>query len=302
MASTVNNPPSVPRLSASVIVVNARNEILLVHRNPKAGAFAGMHVFPGGNFDKRQDASLNMTAIRETFEEAGLLLASPRSGNSPSDAVLDAARERVHSQRQLFQDFLSDNNMVADISALLPFTQWITPPNVPRRFDTQFYVTFLETTLAPGFSSGTKLERLPTPDGGQEVVAARFVHPAAALRECELHKISLMPPQFYLVTTLAALLQGDKNTSEQRKKIATLSSGAFGRMTINPRPLRQGVPEGWSILTYEGDEARGGKKGRLHRSLVKFAPGNTVTDVVLQRNFDIFTEAEELVADRNAKL
>lgn len=36
--------PATPRLSASLIVVNARNELLLVHRNPKAGAFAGMHV------------------------------------------------------------------------------------------------------------------------------------------------------------------------------------------------------------------------------------------------------------------
>ncbi|KAJ3528975.1 hypothetical protein NM688_g7919 [Phlebia brevispora] len=299
---TSAKPPSTPRLSASVIVVNPRNEILLVHRNPKAGAFAGMHVFPGGNFDQRQDDSLGVTAIRETFEETGLLLASSESGKTPPDSVLDNARENIHSQKQLFQEFLADNDMVADISALLPFTQWITPPNVPRRFHTHFYVTFLETTPSSSFSSGTKVERIPTPDGGQEVIAARFVQPSTALRECESHKIRLMPPQFYLVTTLASILQGPVNTPEQRHKVHGLSTGAFGRLVINPMPLRQGAPEGWSVLTYEGDEARGGKAGRLHRSLVKFAPGNTVTDVVLQRNFDIYTEIEDLVAAKNAKL
>ena len=118
------------------------------------------------------------------------------------------------------------------------------------------------------------MERLPTPDGGQEVIAARFVHPITALQECESHTISLMPPQYYLVTTLASILLGPSNTLEQRAKVEALSRGSFGRMLINPMPLPHGAPDGWSVLTYEGDEARGGKVGRLHRSLVKFSPGN----------------------------
>ena len=296
--ATATQPP-VPRPSASVVVVNDRNEILLVHRNPKASAFGGMHVrrlmfyaldlvlaytqvFPGGNQDK-QDASIQMTAIRETFEESGLLLAS---GTLP-DSVLDEARHSIHQQKLNFGQFLKTSGLEADTAALLPFTQWITPVGPPKRFHTQFFVAFLPSAASAGFTSGAKQDRLPThgtlltnvsafthcrTDGGQEVVEARFVHPKDALEECKQGKVSFMPPQYYLISTLAEIFDGPKNTKEQREKVGTLSSGLFGRMVINPRPL--GKDElGRSILTYEGDQTRGGSQGRLHRAHLKMKDG-----------------------------
>jgi 8-oxo-dGTP pyrophosphatase MutT (NUDIX family) len=108
-------------------------------------------VFPGGNYDEKQDDSFQMTAIRETFEETGLLLASesesesesglPRSQSrwsplspppSLSEAALDASRESVHSGRTLFRDFLKQHALTADVKALLPFTEWITPLGYSR--------------------------------------------------------------------------------------------------------------------------------------------------------------------------
>lgn len=86
-------------------------------------------MFPGGNRDAAQDPSLAVTAIRETFEEAGLLLAS---GSAPSDEVLDAARHAIHSGKTPFQTFLTQHGLTADVQALLPFTQWITPVSAPR--------------------------------------------------------------------------------------------------------------------------------------------------------------------------
>ena len=50
-----------------------------------------------------------------------------------SDADLNAARERIHSQKQLFRNFLDKHNISIDTSSLLPFTEWITPPNVARQ-------------------------------------------------------------------------------------------------------------------------------------------------------------------------
>ena len=82
-----------------------------------------------------------MTAIRETFEETGVLLLASESGEelqelpqqspppspSLSEAALDASRESIHTGRTLFRDFLKEHALSADVKALLPFTEWITP-------------------------------------------------------------------------------------------------------------------------------------------------------------------------------
>lgn len=87
-----------------------------------------------------------MTAIRETFEETGLLLASvtSESGELPlpvlsqssppslSEVALDASRESIHTGRTLFRDFLKQHALSADVKALLPFTEWITPLGYSR--------------------------------------------------------------------------------------------------------------------------------------------------------------------------
>lgn len=91
-------------------------------------------VFPGGVFDARQDTSNQLTAIRETFEETGILLATPNQplGRFPSPEELEMARKDIHTQRITFIQYLKDNNLSPDVDALLPFTQWITPPTSPR--------------------------------------------------------------------------------------------------------------------------------------------------------------------------
>ena len=151
MAAISQSIPQIPpgRPSASLIIVNAQNEVLLVHRNPQARHFGGVHVrsesnahylgillkgnpqvFPGGNFDREQDQSLSVTAIRETFEESGLLLASAPTSLPLSSVTLEQARCDIHAQRLNFKTFLATHSLVADTYSLLPFTQWITPANL----------------------------------------------------------------------------------------------------------------------------------------------------------------------------
>ncbi|KAA1469375.1 hypothetical protein DENSPDRAFT_763200, partial [Dentipellis sp. KUC8613] len=287
---------AVPRPSASLIVVNSQNEVLMVHRNPQATSFGGVHVFPGGNYDAKQDESYQMTAIRETFEESGLLLASSQSQSASrsqpalDDKTLETSRESIHAQGLLFKDFLRTHNLSADVSSLLPFTEWVTPQLLPRRFHTRFYVAFLPAIPSAGFASGATQHRLPTPDGGQEVVAAHFVHPQAALAAFRARRIQLMPPQYYLLTTLADILYGAHTTPAQAARVRALAAGAFGRMVVNPRALPGLDKDGRSVLTYEGDEARGGPVGRLHRSLVRPTGRGGCTEIVLLRNFDIFAD------------
>ncbi|KAJ7685593.1 NUDIX hydrolase domain-like protein [Mycena polygramma] len=287
--SPASRVPSTPRPSASLVIINSRNEVLFVQRNPEARSFAGVHVFPGGNFDAAQDDSLTVTAIRETFEEAGILLAS---GPTPSDAILDAARHAIHAGKTPFQTFLTEQSLAADVQALLPFTAWITPPFAPRRFHTEFFLAFLGAASSSGFSSGAKEDRIPKPDGGQEVIAARFVHPDDVLAEFGAGKITLMPPQFYIIQTLTDILRGGATTTAQRERVEELARGAFGQMVINPQRLGPPDAQGRIVLTYEGDHTRGGPEGRLHRAIVLTGKDGITSEIKLERNFDIFTEIE----------
>jgi 8-oxo-dGTP pyrophosphatase MutT (NUDIX family) len=128
---------TIPRPAATVIVLRGgadRLEVLLVQRNPEARFMGGAWVFPGGAVDRHEgegQAALRAAALRELDEEAGIHLSGPQE--------------------------------------LVPFSRWITPPQVKIRFDTWFY-------LAP-LPSGA----VPQVDGA-EVVGARWYEPAAALQ------------------------------------------------------------------------------------------------------------------------
>ena len=94
--------------------------------------FTILQVFPGGNFDKEQDSSLAMTAIRETFEESGLLIASSSDSSQLEDSLLDEARKSIHARQTNFSSFLDEHHLKMDIDSLLPFTTWVTPVTAPR--------------------------------------------------------------------------------------------------------------------------------------------------------------------------
>ena len=172
--------------------------------------------------------------------------------------------------------------MLNKLLLLLPLSLPLPLHTKHSRFHTRFYVAFLpslRTSASSSFSSGvTQQHRLPTPDGGQqEVVEARFVHPLEALAEHRSKKIALMPPQHYIITTLADLLVGPPHmtTPQQRECVEQLSTGTFGRMVICPQAGKRDA-NGRTPLVYEGDEARGGPRGRLHRSIVTIGPETKV--------------------------
>jgi 8-oxo-dGTP pyrophosphatase MutT (NUDIX family) len=163
-------------------------EVLMVKRHHQIDFASGALVFPGGKthagdddpdwaghvmgwdqFDAVQ-RGLRIAAIREVFEEAGILLARRRDGGPmggeacPMDVRAAVDRGDTH-----FLDVVRDLDCRLDLDALTVFARWITPPLTPKRFDTWFYAV-----TAPA-------DQLAACDG-RETVDAEWIAPSEALR------------------------------------------------------------------------------------------------------------------------
>jgi 8-oxo-dGTP pyrophosphatase MutT (NUDIX family) len=94
--------------------------------------------------DPAAAAGLLVAALRELFEEAGLLIART-AGGAPVDAAhafsaeIQAERDRLRTGDLAFADFLARHDWFADARELTLFSHWITPASEPRRFDTRFF-------------------------------------------------------------------------------------------------------------------------------------------------------------------
>jgi 8-oxo-dGTP pyrophosphatase MutT (NUDIX family) len=172
---------STVRLAATVILVRPPFEIYLTRRSARSAFAPDAFVFPGGTVDvadfstavqartlgleperlaaqfraaippelPSDEPSLEHTArpalfvaaLRELFEEAGILPASDADGLAIDVAELAAAeREAVRSGTTSFADLLSSRDWFADARALTLFSHWITPRSEPRRYNTFFFI------------------------------------------------------------------------------------------------------------------------------------------------------------------
>ena len=185
---------------ATVMVVRDADpgvEVFMLRRTLGAAFAAGMFVFPGGRVDSstvvrqssptstasmtaRHRAQLGVergglafwvAAIRECFEESGLLLARARSGGALGHDPAD--RAAVHRGELSMIDLCRRHGLVLDAGALRYVGHWVTPiGETPRRFDTRFFLA-----VAPPGQDGVHDEA--------ETVESRWVRPAEALRDAE---------------------------------------------------------------------------------------------------------------------
>ncbi len=199
----MTDKPAVPILPAATILMlrdEPTFEVLMVKRHHQIDFAAGALVFPGGKTHAGDDdwrweerclgwgdslphkRALRIAAIREAYEEAGILLAR-HLGGAPfrGDERATAAREDVGKDRREFIDLIVELDLYLDLEALTVFARWITPNIMPRRFDTWFYVA-----KAPE-------EQLAVCDGS-ETVDAEWIEPSEALRLGELGQRTVIFP------------------------------------------------------------------------------------------------------------
>jgi 8-oxo-dGTP pyrophosphatase MutT (NUDIX family) len=178
--------PVPPKPSATVVVLRdgpSGLETFMLRRVAAMAFAAGMHVFPGGVVDP-SDAScpgladpLVATAIRETFEETGLLLAAGEA----DPAALEADRLALLGHRSSLAAVLARHGLTPRADALHPWSRWITPEFEPRRYDTAFFVAAVRD-----------VDRAR--DLGGESDAAGWVRPQDALAAADRGDWLLMPP------------------------------------------------------------------------------------------------------------
>jgi 8-oxo-dGTP pyrophosphatase MutT (NUDIX family) len=202
-------------------------EVCMLRRNLASEFVAGAYVFPGGSVDPADrggpaeelcdglsDAeasrilgvdsdglALWVAALRECFEEAGVLLARPGGADRGPD-LLDttdpAVAERFEAHRLAVNDGTSGlldvcraEDLVLAVDAVHYVSHWITPELSPRRYDTRFFVT----AAPPG--------QVARHDDG-ETIATVWLRPGDALDRFGAGEIELLPPTVDALTTLAA--------------------------------------------------------------------------------------------------
>lgn len=268
------------RPAATVLLVRdgregaqGRLEVCMLRRNLRSDFVGGAYVFPGGGVDEADgdvgveelchgwtDATASarlgvprgglaywVAAVRESFEEAGLLLAA-RSDGSPV-AFEDAAvaerfvrhRHAVDAGELTMADLCRTENLRLDLGRMEYFGHWVTPAGAPRRYDTRFFLA-------------------PAPEGQRavhddhEVIASQWITPEAALAAQQVGERVMLPPT---VASLKALTRF--TTAEEALEAAAAVTSV---PTVAPRVVHDS--DGVRILlpgdpgyddAYHGDEA-----------------------------------------------
>ena len=207
-----------PRDAATVALVRDDPGGMQVYllRRVRGMAFAGgMHVFPGGSVDPADATgeigwagpspatwaadfgtteplarALVCAAVRETFEESGVLLAGSSGDDLLADVSTDeweAKRVALETRQHSLSELLARPGLVLRSDLLRPLAHWITPEVEPKRFDTRFF-----------------LARLPegqvTRSAGTEADQRLWVRPADAIEQ----ELTMLPPTRAVLAELSA--------------------------------------------------------------------------------------------------
>ena len=198
-------------------------EMLLVRRPGGADFAPGAYVFPGGTIHAGDDTwpdEIRAAAVRELFEEAGILLAR-RGGKFARDRHSEQVREHI-SRGFSFDRAVRELDLKPAFDRLVMFARWVTPAQLRRRYDTRFF-----------------LARLPAgqsvrPQEG-EVTGWRWIGPERAL----------MDPEITLVYATRAIIESVA-TNDDSSNVIARARRLRDIQTIEPRVVE--TPNGWEIV------------------------------------------------------
>ncbi|MGH8859964.1 MAG: NUDIX hydrolase [Jatrophihabitantaceae bacterium] len=200
----------VPVRDASTVVLlrdgTAGLEVWLMTRVTGMVFAGGMAVFPGGRVDDadaglpfasgsehpaagrlgcepEQARALVGAAVREVFEETGVLLCVP-------SAALAGSREDVEAGRMSFGDLLRAHGLSVAGAAVRPWSRWVTPAGEVRRYDTRFFVAAMP--------AGAEAQ-----EGTTEASAAGWFGVGAALESAQRGDLGMLPPTIMTLASLA---------------------------------------------------------------------------------------------------
>jgi 8-oxo-dGTP pyrophosphatase MutT (NUDIX family) len=217
-ARSTDEVPTSP--AATVVLVRDAEpggiEVFVLRRTAAAAFAAGMYVFPGGRVDEidsaasmaaycdgLDDATASarlgiesgglafwVAAVRECFEESGVLLARHRDG-ADATIVGDADRRAVHAGELSMEKLCRRDDLVLDLGAIRYVAHWVTPVGeTNRRFDTRFFLA-----ASPPDQEGVHDD--------SELVHSMWVDPAEAIAQAEARSLLMLPPTIAVLRLIA---------------------------------------------------------------------------------------------------
>lgn len=256
-AETLDAAPATiaePKPAATVVLMRDANrelEVLLLKRHRASGFVPGAYVFPGGRVDAADGDARLMAggpvpergsvpahywfgAVREVFEETGVLLARTAANEWVEDATsnerMEAWREKLMSDSATLADIVAAEQLRIVLDDVVYFAHWITPAPEPRRYDTRFF--------AAALPEGRSIR----PDA-REMVDAVWIAPAEALERFSANRLPMVFP------TVRTLQDLTKYTSVAEALDALRSLPVA---PVQPRLVR--TPDGVGIVI-DGEES-----------------------------------------------
>ena len=224
--------PTEPRDAAAVILLNQDfSKVLWAQRNPCLAFLGGYHAFPGGkteaddreirvkNCEENDLAEFIVAAVREAFEETGVLLA--RGGEKLTGGQRRSLHDDLISGRFSFAEILDTWGLRIDAEDFLYTGFWTTPQFSPVRFRTRFFLAVCPPKQKPYAAIS-------------ELTEVEFIEPTEALRRWADSKVLISPPVLIALQTLAEEREPQKSYKKLLEKSKRFD-GQIHYIELNPR-------------------------------------------------------------------